>query len=352
MVAYLAYRSHQFSFDQDMLASDLAAKLYPLWHIQQFNDLDRSTPLWLSSALPQVKTAYLQSQRLTAVYANDVRHAVLPDEPPLPMAVPDVELPDNVIPLHFDTTLIPHVGTPEQPLVEFSEFPAGDVATSLAITGNYNVKAQMPGVPEELMVNGLTNSTGAAVRQAMNGGRNASGQLVKMDRKIIGYARITDANPCWFCALLASRGAVYLKDSFAEGGQRNRWDGVLTKSDAHFQAPKDDMDLPPGYSNVAKVHDHCRCQLRPVYSKADFRDAEAKFYYSQWEQVRKDNYWMRNHKQLEIFRDQYVPFERKPADIKDIRDELKDRLARLALAGHGPHSTQMEWTNRQLSQLA
>lgn len=353
MVAYLAYRAVMHSRDQDMIASDLALKLYPLWHIQNFDDLDRSTPLWIASVVPQVKTAYLQSQRVAAVFAHDVRMATAPDADPLPMAIPHVELPDNVIPLRFDGIGIPEVAPhPEvQPLVEFGIFPAQDVSTSLAITGSYGVKSQMPGPEAELMASGLTNSAGASIRQAMNGGRNVTGNVVRSDRRIIGYARVTDSNPCWFCALLASRGAMYATKSFLNGG-RKRWDGVLTKADKEFESPKGEVDLPPGFSNVAKVHDHCRCQLRPVYSKRNFRDAEAQFYYDQWDSVRRANYWLDNRKQLEIFREQYTPFERKPADVADIRGELQSRADALAQAGFHQFTPQVEWANRQLDQLA
>lgn len=354
MLAYLAQRKLQHAVDQDVIANDLVAKLLPAWHSMDFNDLDRSTPLWLSAAVPQVKTAYLQSQRTAAVFAHDVRMATLPEEAPLPMALPLVELPHNVIPLRFDGIGIPEVAPfpHQQPLVEFDDFPLKDAAMSLTITGNYNVKAQMPGPADELMQAAQTNSNGAGVRHAMNGGRNATGQVLKFDRKIIGYARITDSDPCWFCALLASRGTVYTTDSFAEGGQRSKWNGVLTKSDRHFKSPKGEVDLPPGFSNVAKVHDHCRCQLKPVYSVNDFRDDEAKFYYKQWEAVRKANYWMPNHKQLKLFRDQYTPFERTPASVSDIRDELTDRVDNLSKAGFHQFTPQMEWANRQLDQLA
>lgn len=352
--AYIAYRTLAHSEDQEQIAASLALKLYPLWAIQRFDQLDRTTPLWSSAVLPNVKTAYLQSQRVTAVYANDVRMASLPEEPPLPMQIPDVELPDRVPLPRFDAAHIPSVAQDpvHQPLVVFDEFQLSDVAQSLIINGNYEIKAHMPGPEDELMYSGLSNSTGAAVRQAMNGGRNATGNVVKFDRKIVGYARVTDADPCFFCALLASRGAVYAKSSFTKGGNK-RWDGVLTKADRHFAPPKDaDNNLPDGYTNIAKVHNHCRCTLRPVYSHEDFRDDAAKYYYDQWEKTRDKWYWLPNHKQVQKFRDEYQPYERQPADVAEIRNELQSRVSALSDAGHHQFTPQVEWANRQLSQLA
>ncbi|SHT11530.1 Uncharacterised protein [Mycobacteroides abscessus subsp. abscessus] len=357
--AYVAYRTLKHSEDQDAIAAGLALKLYPIWLIQRFDELDRTTPLWVSSALPLVKTAYLQSQRAAAVFASDVRNATLSTEDFLPMDVPVVEVPSNISPLRFSDSLIPSVSLEHQPLVEFDPFPEKDVATSLVINGNYEIKASMPGPQEDLMYSGLSNSSGAAIRQAMNGGRNVTGNVVYADRKIIGYARVTDGNPCWFCALLASRGAVFRKSSF-KGGRANPWNGSLTKGDQDFIAPKDGPELPEGFSNVAKVHNHCRCQLRPVYAREKsfgqkheaIRDEEAQFYFDQWDKVSREWYWLSNKDQAAKFREQYTPFKRTTPDLGKVRKELESRSRALLGAGFSRNSPQVEWANTRLSQLA
>lgn len=86
---------------------------------------------------------------------------------------------------------------------------------------------------------------GAAVRHTLAGGRDTIEQYAndpKPGQRIRGYVRITrmDDKVCYFCAMLASR-ANYLQDSFE-------------LSDAQFMGPGD-----------AKVHDACRCILRPMY---------------------------------------------------------------------------------------
>ncbi|QNJ56824.1 capsid maturation protease [Mycobacterium phage Reindeer] len=368
--AYIAWRSIKHSEDQDAIAAWLALQLYPLWAIQSFTELDKTTPLWVEAVLPLVETAYLQSQRVAAVFSEDVRFASLALEDPLPMDVPDVQQPEDVPAARFDAVhvprprvrrdrngaVVPTLDDADTEPVTFDPFPRSDVAVSLIVNGNYRIKAKMPAPEDEAMYSGLSNSSGAAIRQAMNGGRNATGRVLKFDRRIIGYARVTDGNPCWYCALLASRGAVYAKDSFIRGG-RTRFDGTLTKADKDFEPPKDGPELPEGYSNAAKVHDHCRCQLRPVYAnETSFartrfepkRDEEAQFYFDQWEQVSQDWYWLSNREKLLKFRDQYRPFQRKPADVTDIREELENRIDALS----DPLSPQSEWANAQLSQLA
>ncbi|QSM01065.1 MuF-like minor capsid protein [Mycobacterium phage Nanosmite] len=377
--AYIAYRTLQHREDQESIAAWLTSMIIPLWDLMDFEDLDGSTVVWTESVLPHVNTAYLQSQRVAAVWAEDVAYASQALDVPLPMEIPDVQRPESVPDLRFDGRFVPKSFEDRvfrealevlpdnvidlqdvDEVATFDPFPQSDVATSLIVNGNYKVKQQMPGLEDELMRSGLSNSTGAAMRQAMNGGRNVTGKVVKFDRRVVGYARVTDGNPCWYCALLASRGAVFAKDSFNKGGRR-RWDGVLTKSDKDFKPPKDGPELPPGYSNVAKVHDYCRCQLRPVYRNETsyartpneaHRDEEAQFYFDQWERVSRDWYWLSNREQLAKFREQYQPYNRQPADVIDIRRELEDRDEALSDAGLPPYAPQREWANTQLAQLA
>lgn len=347
--AYIAYRTLVHGADQESVASGLALALYPLWAIQRFNELDRSTPLWLSAALPTVKTAYLQSQRLSAVYASDVRAATLAVEPPLPMVVPDVELPTNVPSARFDTSLIPTESTANQSVIHFDPFPSDDVATSLKIQGNYDIKASMPMEETEAMYDGLKGSSGASIRQAMNGGRNVTNNLVKFDRRIVGYARYTDSNPCYFCALLASLGAVFTKNS--NKGGRSKGGGQRTKGDREFTLNANAPDLPDGYV-PAKVHDHCKCTLRPVYSKAQSMDADANFYLDQWIDTTRKWYGYTNEQQVQEFRKTYKPFERPAPKIAEVRNELTARASALADAGIPLFAPQAQWVHQQLAQLA
>lgn len=88
----------------------------------------------------------------------------------------------------------------------------------------------------------------AAVRHAQAGGRQTIHDNAARDTVALGWVRVTRANPCWFCAMLASRGLQYR--SFSEGS--------FDASDARFT----------GDGN-AKVHDKCGCSLKPVYVDND-----------------------------------------------------------------------------------
>ncbi len=66
------------------------------------------------------------------------------------------------------------------------------------------------------------SSAGAADREVLRAGRDLIDRASRQDRRVVGRARITDGNPCAFCAMLASRGAIYTSQSTVAGGGR-RW---------------------------------------------------------------------------------------------------------------------------------
>ncbi|MFJ7275314.1 hypothetical protein [Kitasatospora sp. NPDC098663] len=78
-----------------------------------------------------------------------------------------------------------------------------------------------------------TGSTGAGGMLVQDAGRDAIHAALQDDPGAIGYYRKTDASPCYFCALMAGRGAVY-----------------KSKRTAAFGA-----------------HPHCHCQAVPIFSR-------------------------------------------------------------------------------------
>lgn len=77
----------------------------------------------------------------------------------------------------------------------------------------------------------FVRTSGTVSRHILDGGRQTLIDSVQNDKSALGWARITDGDPCYFCLTLASRGAVY-----------------KTEETADFQA-----------------HDHCGCTVMPVY---------------------------------------------------------------------------------------
>lgn len=76
----------------------------------------------------------------------------------------------------------------------------------------------------------LVRVSGAVTRHVLAGGRETLLASARSDRRARGWARVTSAEPCEFCSMLASRGGVYTAISGA------------------FQS-----------------HDHCACGLEPIY---------------------------------------------------------------------------------------
>jgi hypothetical protein len=131
------------------------------------------------------------------------------------------------------------------------------LSTSLRVTGEVALKSKiaslpltektLPSVQKALIKQAIeetaTNISGSATRHVMNGGRDEIQQALDEDPVALGFIRVTDGDPCFFCAMLASRGPVYDDDSFDESDPRFIGEG------SH------------------KVHDHCGCSIEPVYSR-------------------------------------------------------------------------------------
>lgn len=72
------------------------------------------------------------------------------------------------------------------------------------------------------------------------------------DTDVIGYYRKTDANPCGFCAMLASRGLVYTADRNASKATRSYLDD----------------------QNLDQYHASCRCQTLPLFEDTSMPTAD------------------------------------------------------------------------------
>lgn len=92
---------------------------------------------------------------------------------------------------------------------------------------------------------------GNAARIALDAGRETILATVREDREAIGWARLTDADPCAFCAMLASRGPTY-----------------RSRETASFQA-----------------HAHCACIATPVWDRREAWLGHSRDLYEQWREV-------------------------------------------------------------------
>lgn len=109
------------------------------------------------------------------------------------------------------------------------------VTAGLVVTGRDALASALDaGSPAEARETALVRTSGSISRHVLNGGRETILRSVAEDKEALGWGRVTDGDPCAFCAMLAGRGPVYEEDT------------------VDFEA-----------------HDGCGCGAEPVY----FRDA-------------------------------------------------------------------------------
>lgn len=110
--------------------------------------------------------------------------------------------------------------------------------------------------PTQLQPLLFTSLQGEVSRQVLNGGRETIDTNVEADRTCIGWVRVTDGDPCAFCAMLASRGPVYKSRETAQGGRNTeRITGPQLVNVPYSERVG-------GY----RAHNHCGCTAEPVYS--------------------------------------------------------------------------------------
>lgn len=82
---------------------------------------------------------------------------------------------------------------------------------SLTATGPAKFKAHIAGggSPESALKTMTSTLGGSTERLVMAGQRETVSATVRDSADIVGWRRVTDGDPCAFCAMLASRGAVY-----------------------------------------------------------------------------------------------------------------------------------------------
>lgn len=196
---------------------------------------EASVKAWVDRAVQLLLSEHRRGADQAAVFATALRRLEVPGAAPKAFLARTVATAEQI-----ETSL--RVVGPNAYLSAFR-----DIATSedLALASPVDKQAALNEVKQAIEV----RITGAALRHAQNGGRQTTYAAATTDRVALGFVRVTRDRPCYFCALLASRGLqagfTYTEDSF-------------DLSDAQFTG-----------SGTAKVHDHCQCHLKPVYADDD-----------------------------------------------------------------------------------
>ncbi|MDR6172642.1 hypothetical protein [Curtobacterium sp. SORGH_AS_0776] len=204
---------------QLQLASQAAGVGLILWDQLQASNLDGSTPEWLASNTALASRYYDESSRTTAEYISQYRA---------------VEAAGNTAPVLVPT------------------FDAALTAQILLVAGPVRVK--------NFISRGFSGSSALAAaksgyagmlrRQVMMGGRQTVDLTASQDEQAVGWRRVSDGNPCAFCAMLCSRGPVYRSASSAGD---------------------------PVAGNGLHYHAHCGCHAEIVYGSWEPNEQEQGF---------------------------------------------------------------------------
>lgn len=108
--------------------------------------------------------------------------------------------------------------------------------------------------PTPILDAAQTKVGGAASKLALDAGRAETISATESDRTALAWARVARPDACWWCAMLATRGAVYTSAASA---------GRIKASDALRVAGMPARDA-KGFVN--RYHDHCHCTVEPVFT--------------------------------------------------------------------------------------
>lgn len=230
------YLTEQHRQAQLALRSAFMRELVRLWPLIDLERLDESAAEWIGYVTDLILTYRLQSIDRALAYYDSFRRAEIGQ------------------PLANRGNVRGAVST--QPAA---------IKTSLLVTGPIGVKSRIgKGInPRVAKAKALVDVTGAASRHVLNGGRQLIVEAVERDELAIGFARVTDDDPCAFCAMLASRGPAY----------KSRATALLTTKRSKKRGPGQ------------KYHDHCGCTVEALFTE----DAEWPGRAREFEQLWKDH---------------------------------------------------------------
>lgn len=221
-----AAQAQRFRRIQALLAAQMARDVLRVWReLMNPAKVDQSWPAVRAALMPIVQRAREQSATLAkAAYLDARRAAGVPDD-------------------GFN---------PEGPLY----LAADRLEASLDVTGPVEFKRAIAAgkSPEQAMDAAAVRMVGSTQFLALEGGRSVMKRSIEADERATGYARITDNDPCAWCAMLASRGPVY-KSAVTAGDPRQGGD---------------------------RYHDHCGCQAWPAFTLDEPFVGVAEKLYDQW----------------------------------------------------------------------
>lgn len=215
---------------------EVARVLMVSWTSVDPDDLSGTSTEWLRSSLEAVLAGQRNATEIANAYTEQVRRIQAPRAPVFTLPAPP---PPNVEQVRRS---LEYTGI-KQTAIELGRLQAvrdGDIEAEPE-----DADRTLEGRKRQLVEDAVRRAVGSAIRLVTTAGHDQLIQNVQQDGAALGWARTTKPGSCYFCAMLASRGFVYKKDSFEA-------------SNAQFQG-----------IGEQKVHDNCGCGLRPIYNTSD-----------------------------------------------------------------------------------
>lgn len=248
--------TEQHRQQQLRIRAEFLQRFMDLWPLMDPYRVDETGAAWIQAVMPLVREYRELSSQAAEDYYRDFRMAEAPTSA-LTTPVPQIEREDA-----------PQQRRPRQAGRRTANPPADpqrrsrgrlvapriiwddeDDATrkSLAVTGPANIKSKSRRgkSPEQAAREAIVDAGGSAARHVLTGGRTTHLELVRNDPAAIGWLRVTDGDPCAFCAMLASRGPRYRSELSA----------------TTVVNPKAKRALGESY------HDNCACTAEAMFSK-------------------------------------------------------------------------------------
>lgn len=222
-LAAQAVLAASFYAAQSFLAVAATRDVLAVWQALNLRDVRQSWPALRTALAALIRDRYGQASVLGTGYYQQARQAA-----GIPGMAPRVHVPPP---------------------------PAQLIDATLDSTGPYGLLGRIKTGQQLATANENTGvvMSGAAQRLISNGARQAVLRSVDADAKAVAWMRVTSANPCAFCSMLAGRGAIY-----------------RTQKTADFEA-----------------HSHCSCVAAPVFSREDVKATRDNPLYQQWKQATK-----------------------------------------------------------------
>jgi hypothetical protein len=233
-------------------------------------DIDGSSAKFMESALPVVLAARDMSTEVATTYLDAFRRVELQGLVDSSELTPDLadplSVPLDILREAASAGLMSQSQVDQRVRYLAESMPSpGSLAASLHSSGAAVAKRRIKAGDSVTKARDTAAKAVAAkaMKLAADGGRAPLLQEVNNGTNgAVGYARVIDADPCPFCSMLASRGAVYRSDAFAAST-------ALFSGDGRF-----------------KVHDGCGCTLEPVYGRrATDLPAEATALSAEWAEI-------------------------------------------------------------------